>query len=202
MTRWLPAAIAVLSLTGCAHLPVGSDDLSNDARRAALATVAAWDMRGRLAVDAGGRGFSGSFDWQQRAAALDLNVRGPLGAGVLHVAGTPSSMTFTARGETRTLTDPESELSALLGWWLPVGSLHAWLLGLTDPLFPASAENGADGTLAAFEQRQWRAVFPTYQLETLPGRPPGVLVPRRIDLTHGELKLRLTIDEWRPATSP
>jgi len=201
MTRWLLPAIAVILLPACAHLPVGSDGLSYDARRTALATVAAWDIRGRLAVDAGGRAFTGSFDWHQRADALDLAVRGPLGAGVLHVAGTPSSMTFTARGETRTLTDPEPELSALLGWWLPVGSLRAWLLGLTDPDFRASTENGADGTLAAFEQRQWRATFPTYQLAALPGRQTGVLVPRRIDLAHGELKLRLTIDDWRP-TSP
>ena len=92
---------------------------------------------------------------------------------------------------------PETELSALLGWWLPVGSLHAWLLGLTDPKFRASSENGADGTLAAFEQRQWQVTFPAYQLATLSGRAPGVLVPRRVDLTHGELKLRLTIDDWR-----
>jgi outer membrane lipoprotein LolB len=186
-------------LSACAHVPVGSDGLSYDARRAALATVGSWDMRGRLAVDAGGRGFSGSFDWRQRADALDLNVRGPIGAGVLHVAGTPAAMTFTARGETRTLTDPEAELSGLLGWWLPVGSLHAWLLGLTDPKFGASAENGADGTLAAFEQRSWRVALPMYQLATVPSRQTGVLVPRRIDLVHGELKLKVTIDEWRPA---
>jgi outer membrane lipoprotein LolB len=178
---------------------VGSDGLSYDARRAALTTVDTWEMRGRLAVDSGGRAFQGSFDWHQRADELDLAVRGPLGAGVLHVAGTPSSMTFTARGETHTLTDPETELSALLGWWLPVGSLRAWLLGLTDPAYRANSENGADGTLAAFEQRQWRVALPTYQLATLAGRAPGVLVPRRIDLTHGELKLRLTIDDWRPA---
>lgn len=202
MTRWLLPAIALTLLSACAHAPVGSDGMSYDARRAALATVGSWDMRGRLAVDAGGRGFSGSFDWRQRADALDLNVRGPIGAGVLHVAGTPAAMTFTARGETRTLTDPEAELSGLLGWWLPVGSLHAWLLGLTDPAFRASTENGADGTLAAFEQRQWRAAFPSYQLVMVPGRQTGALVPRRIDLTHGELKLRLTIDDWRPTSSP
>jgi outer membrane lipoprotein LolB len=201
MTRWLLPAVAIVLQAACAHLPVGSDGLSYDARRTALTTVNAWDMRGRLAVDAGGRAFTGSFDWHQRADALDLAVRGPLGAGVLHVAGTPSSMTFTARGETRTLTDPEADLSALLGWWLPVGSLHAWLLGLTDPKFRANAENGADGTLAAFEQRDWRATFAAYQLATVPDRQIGVLVPRRIDLVHGELKLRLTIDDWRP-TSP
>jgi len=201
MTRWLLPAIAVLLLSACAQVPLGSDHLGYDARRDALTRVDAWEMRGRLAVDTGGRAFQGSFAWHQRADMLDLAVRGPLGAGVLHVAGTPSSMTFTARGDTRTLTDPEAELSALLGWWLPVGSLHAWLLGLTDTKFRASSENGTDGTLAAFEQRQWRVTLPTYQLATIPGHTPGVLVPKRIDLAHGELKLRLTIDDWRP-TNP
>ncbi len=201
MTRWLSPAIAVLVLSACAHLPVGNDGLSYDDRRHALTSVDAWDIRGRLAVNAGGRGFQGRFDWHQHADALDLTVRGPLGAGVLQVVGTPSHMTFTARGETRTLTDPEAELSGLLGWWLPVGSLHAWLLGLTDPAFRASAEKGADGTLSALEQRLWRVAFPAYQLAAIPGRAAGVLVPQRIDLAHDDITLRLTIDDWRPANA-
>jgi outer membrane lipoprotein LolB len=200
MNRWLLPALAALCLPACMHLPVASDGLSYDDRRATLAGVDAWEMRGRLAVDAGGRAFQGSFNWQQRADALDLAVRGPLGAGVLQVSGTTSKMTFTARGETRVLTDPETELSSLLGWWLPVGSLHAWLLGLTDPAFRATTQSGTDGTLAGFEQRTWSVMFPTYQIAMLSERSPGVLVPRRIDLAHGELKLRLTVDEWRPAT--
>jgi outer membrane lipoprotein LolB len=200
MKRRLLSVAAALVLSACATLPTGSDGLSYEARRGALEAVGAWEIRGRLAVDTGERGFQGSFDWRQQADALDLSVRGPLGAGVLQVVGTPSSMMFTARGETRTLTDPERELSALLGWWLPVGSLHAWLLGLTDPGFRASIENGTGGTLAGFEQRLWRISFPTYQLAMLAGDGNGVLIPRRIDLAHGDLKLRLTIDDWRPKT--
>jgi outer membrane lipoprotein LolB len=200
MKLWLASVAAALALAACATLPVGTDGLSYDARRHLLQGIDAWEIRGRLAVDTGQRGFQGSFDWQQQADSLDLSVRGPLGAGVLQVVGTPSSMMFTARGETRTLTDPEPDLSALLGWWLPVGSLHAWLLGLTDPGFRASIENGTDGTLAGFEQRLWRISFPTYQLAMLAGDGNGVLIPRRIDLMHGDLKLRLTIDDWRPKT--
>jgi outer membrane lipoprotein LolB len=201
MNRWPLLVAAALALAACAHLPVGTDGLSYDARRQLLEGVDAWEIRGRLAVDTGQRGFQGSFDWRQRADSLDLSVRGPLGAGVLEVAGTPRSMTFTARGETRTLTDPEAELSTLLGWWLPVGSLHAWLLGLADPGFRATLENGTDGTLAGLEQRLWHVAFPTYQLAMLADDANGVLVPRRIDLTHGDLKLRLTIDDWRPKTA-
>jgi outer membrane biogenesis lipoprotein LolB len=109
-------------------------------------------------------------------------------------------LTVTARGETRTLTDPETELSALLGWWLPVSSLADWLLGFPDRNFGAATEPGADGALAALEQRLWRVVYPSYGLAPIANRQ--VLIPSRIDLTHGQLALRLTIDDWEPANAP
>jgi outer membrane lipoprotein LolB len=189
---------AVLLLAGCATLPTGPDGLSFEQRRDALEAVAAWEMRGRLAVDTGDRAFQGSFSWRQRQDSLDLAVRGPLGQGVLQVVGPPQTLTMTARGETRTLTDPEAELSALLGWWLPVGSLPAWLLGLPDQDFRYSTEPGTDGTLAALEQRLWRVDFSAYQLASMTNETSRVLVPRRIEMKYGELALRLTIDDWHP----
>ncbi len=57
--------------------------------------------------------------------------------------------------------------------------------------------SGTDGTLASFEQRLWRVAFASYQLAPAKadtGSP--LLVPRRIDLEHGDLRLRLTIDDW------
>ena len=116
------------------------------------------------------------------------------------MAGKPDALLVTARGETRTLTDPETELSELLGWWLPVASLPHWLLGLPDDGFRADTEPGTDGTLAALDQRLWHVAYPTYGLTPLASTNSEVLLPRRIDLTHGELKLRLTIDDWQPTT--
>jgi outer membrane lipoprotein LolB len=194
-TRWLAPLLAAAWLSGCANLPVGTDGLSYEQRRTQLQSVDSWEIRGRLAVDTGGRAFQGSFNWQQKADALDLAVRGPLGAGVLQVSGNPSALTVTARGDTRVLADPESDLSALLGWWLPVGSLHAWLLGLPDPGFDATTRAGQDGTLAAFDQRQWHVEYSTYQLAPA-ANASMLLVPRRIDLAHGDLRLRLTIDDF------
>jgi outer membrane lipoprotein LolB len=207
MTRGLAplsgATLTAALLAACAHLPVGDDGLSYEQRRTRLEAVAAWEMRGRLAVQTGDGAFQGRFSWQQRADALELAVRGPLGAGVLEVNGTPSALKVTARGDTRVLEDPETQLSELLGWWLPVGSLHAWLLGLPDPKFKASTELGNDGTLATLEQRLWRVAFASYQLAPAKaGAESRLLVPRRIDLTHGELHLRLTIDDWHSAAAP
>jgi outer membrane biogenesis lipoprotein LolB len=77
--------------------------------------------------------------------------------------------------------------------------LPGWLLGLPDPEFRAETRPGADGTLAALDQRLWHVAYPAYQLVDAAGTAGDVLVPRRIDLTHEGLELRLTIDEWRPA---
>jgi outer membrane biogenesis lipoprotein LolB len=96
-----------------------------------------------------------------------------------------------ARGETWELTDPESELSALLGWWLPVRSFSAWLLGFPDPNFAADTTIGPDDALQSLEQRRWSLNYESYRLAD------GVLVPRRIDLAHQDLELRVIVDRWQ-----
>jgi outer membrane lipoprotein LolB len=182
---------------GCAHLQVGTDGLSFDERRARLETIDTLAVRGRLAVDTGDRAFQGSFDWRESGEELTLVVRGPLGGGIMEINGTADALELTARGETQVLIDPEEQLSAIVGWWLPVGSLHSWLLGTPDPGFPAQTEPRSDGTLAWLEQRLWRVDFVSYQLLGEDGTGPSILVPRRIDLAHGDLSLRVTLDRWR-----
>jgi outer membrane lipoprotein LolB len=191
-----------MSLTACARLQVGTDGLSYSARRSRLEAVDAWEMRGRLVVDTGDGGFQGSFNWQQRDDALELLVRGPLRNGVLQVEGRTDELTVTARGKTQTLTDPEVQLSELLGWWLPVASLPHWLLGLPDAGFNAVTETGTDGTLASLEQRLWRVDYPAYGLAPIDGpNSTEVLIPRRMKLTHAALTLTLTIDDWKPTAA-
>ena len=199
--RFSSALLALGMLGGCAHLTTGSDGRNLEQRRQALEAVSAWEMRGRLTVDTGERAVQGRFNWRQDADALELVVRNPLGAGILRVEGPPDAMTVTARGETRTLTDPETELSELVGWWLPVASLRNWLLGFPDRSFRADTVAGADGTLASLEQRLWRVDYPAYGLAATSGTGNQVLVPRRIDMSYGALTLKLTIDDWEPTTT-
>jgi outer membrane lipoprotein LolB len=189
------ALLAAVLLAGCAHLEPGDDGLSFGERRLRLESIPAWEMRGRLAVNTGERAFQGSFRWAQDDAHSTLTVRGPLGGGILEVAGSPDRMLVTARGEQRVLEDPETELSALLGWWMPVDSLRAWLLGLPDPGFRANTRIGAGTVLEALDQRLWHVEYASYQLSD------GLLVPRRIDMAHGALELRLTVDAWSSTAS-
>ncbi len=192
-TGWL-ASLAVLASGGCAHVPLGEDGLSYPQRRARLEAVQSWRMQGRIAIDTGERAFQGRFRWQQDADALELSIHSPLGAGIMEVAGPPERLTVRARGETWELMDPEPELSALLGWWLPVRSLKSWVLGFSDPAFAAREQLGPDRALRSLEQRLWQLTYQSYQLAD------GLLMPRRIDLSHGNLALRVIVDRWQPSS--
>lgn len=196
--RAAAALVCAATLSACATLPSGTDGLNLERRREALESIDRWEMRGRLTVDAGDRGVQGRFNWTQDGDALELVVRNPLGAGVLRVAGRPDALTVTARGETRTLKDAEVELSELVGWWLPVTSLSSWLLGFPDDGFRAASALGQDGTLASIEQRLWHVAYQSYGLAPIDATGEQVLVPSRIEMSHRELTLRLTIDDWEP----
>jgi outer membrane lipoprotein LolB len=184
--------LAAAALAGCAHVtPVAeTDGLDFRERQMRLTALDGWEMRGRLAVDTGERAFQARFRWRQDADSMLLAVNGPFGAGSFQIDGTDEEMTVRARGERWTLSDPETDLSALFGWWLPVGSLKDWLIGLPDTLYDARTRFSRGGTLASLEQRLWDVEYPEYRLSD------GLLVPRKIDMSHGRLELRLTVDSW------
>ena len=187
----LAPALLAAGLSGCAHAPAGHDQFSYPERRSYLERLDNWDARGRIVVNTGEQAFLGRFQWRQTADSMDLSIRGPLGAGLLQITGPPDRLTVRARGEDWELTDPEAELSALLGWWLPVRSLGSWLLGFPDPNFPAETSLGPDDALQSFEQRRWQLTYQSYQLAD------GIMLPRRIDLAHQDLELRVIVDRWQ-----
>ncbi|HEX6994220.1 MAG TPA: lipoprotein insertase outer membrane protein LolB [Gammaproteobacteria bacterium] len=190
MIRVVLLAAVLVAAAGCQRALVEHDGLGFDERRARLAAIQAWEMRGRIAVETGERGFPATFRWRQDGDVSTLVIRGPFGAGAVEVTGSPERMVVTARGEQHVLEDPEQELSELLGWWVPVESLRTWLLGLPDPAYEADTRIGRANVLTALEQRLWRLEYEGYQLAE------GVLVPRRIDMSHDELEVRLRIDDW------
>jgi outer membrane lipoprotein LolB len=186
-------AAAMLLAVGCARTPVVSDGIGFRERQVRLDAIDAWEMRGRLAIDTGERAVQARFRWRQEHEALSLTVRGiMLGAGSFRIDGSPEALTVTARGESRVLTDPEEELSRMFGWWLPVTSLPAWLLGLPDPGFAARIDRGPGGTVKAMEQRAWMLDYFDYQLSQ------NLLIPRSMELKWGTLALRLNVDDFEP----
>lgn len=199
----LAALAATLAVGACATLRVGTDGLSFAEREARLTAVPAWEARGSIEVESAGETFAGLFTWIQDGEHLTLNVRHRSRVNVLLVEGTPDALVVTARGGERyELDTPEADLSALFdgarenAFTLPVTSFRAWLLGLPDAAHRADVDRGADGTLERLTQRLWDIRYPAYQLAASPGG--DTLVPREIELTHGDLSLHVTVRQWAP----
>ena len=195
---WSAAALIGLAcavVSGCAHLRSVEDGLSYEERRTRLLETPGWRMNGRIAVNTGAEAFQGRFRWRQTEDEVELSISNPLGMSVLQVSGPQERLTVRAGGETWELADPEPELSALLGWWLPVRSLDSWLLGHADPDFGADRQLSPTRTeLRTLDQRLWRLTYQSYRLHE------GLLLPRRIDLAHGALELRVFVDGWQPSS--
>jgi outer membrane lipoprotein LolB len=187
MTARLALVGAALALTGCVHLETVDDGLGFERRQVELGAIPDWDIRGAIAVDTGERSYQSRFSWNQRGDELELDVRGRLGVGSFRIEGDGSRLAVEAQGETRILTDPERQLSEMLGWWLPVTSAEHWLLGRPDPDYPESSTRGRFDTLARLAQRDWQISYDDYQIAE------GRLVPRRITLSYAPLTLALTI---------
>ncbi|MGD8808607.1 MAG: lipoprotein insertase outer membrane protein LolB [Gammaproteobacteria bacterium] len=191
---WLTAA-AALVLFGCANLstrePVRADR-SFDARAAALNAVTHWEMRGRIAVDTGEDAWQGRFNWWQEGETLRLVIRGPVGGRAVEITGDGNTLTVRARRETHVLSDPEAQLSELLGWWMPISSLPSWLLGLPDERFSSSSAVLRSGLLRGLEQRDWVMRYGDY------ARHDTALIPAGITFVHPPLELVVTIDDWSP----
>ena len=190
----LAAIVAVLALAGCAatrdavDLPpiAGWGD-----RTAVLGQVRDWKFKGRIAVRTGDDGFNAKFDWQQRGAAFDARVSGPLGIGTLRIEGDGRSLLLTARdGVATELEDAEFELRWRYGWTIPVESLRYWALGIPDPGSPAVTELDDEGRLAHLEQSGWTVRISRY------GEGGGQPMPRSLTATNADTRVRMVIDRW------
>ena len=195
------AALAVSSalLSGCrtvshhATSAVSAQALAGldwPARRAWLQDRARFSLQGKVAVTAGGDGFSGHLRWSQQDRLSTLNLEGPLGVGGLRVDSDGQRMDL-ARGSGQKLDGAaaRAELEAHLGFEPPLMHLRYWIQGVPDPGLPAVETLDGAQRLAALAQDGWEIAYGAYQNQ------PGGL-PQRLSLTRAGVRVRLVIDSW------
>jgi outer membrane lipoprotein LolB len=190
--------ILAMVLSGCVTQDADTSrpgDASFTERERRLRSVSNWEMRGRIAVDTGNDAWQGRFTWWQDADALRVLIRGPLNSRPVEITGDGAELTVRTRRETRVLEDPESQLSELLGWWLPITSLPSWLLGLPDERYPAATIVLENDVLSTLVQRAWELQYGAYELQDF------AQIPASIRLANAPLELVVTIDAWGPVSS-
>jgi outer membrane lipoprotein LolB len=183
--------VSVLALgAGCATVPKPGVPPAVD-----LQQLDRWQARGRLGVSGPESGGSGSFDWQQRGDRTELQIRGPVGVGSVHLQlrgdpADPQLQLETADGRKLESAAAWSELEARLGAAVPAGNLRYWMLGLAAPGEHRWHEPTQDGVVT-LEQGGWRIDYQRYSTE------PGARVPVKMNASNGAARVRIVVDRWR-----
>ncbi|MEQ1601681.1 MAG: lipoprotein insertase outer membrane protein LolB [Methylophilaceae bacterium] len=191
-----------LFLAGCAALPSTAlrqpENLPEIHRQHMqdLAKIRQFNLNGRIGVQANGKGFSGTAQWQHERGANqipkdDIALFSPLGSQFATIKTAPEGVTLvTADRKTYTARDAESLTYEVLGWRLPVTGLADWILGHPTSGLAELTHWDALGRITRLKQNGWEIEYPQY-IEI-----DGFQLPNKINLRNHELSLKLVIKEW------
>ncbi len=164
-------------------------------REAALASLAAWSLQGRVALSNGRDGGSGRIDWKQDGQRYDVALSAPVTRQSWRLSGDADGAQLEGlEGGTRSGADATSLLLEATRWEIPVAALSSWARGLR-----AGGEHGvavigygSDSRLARIEQGGWVIDYGGWRASAI----PGIELPNRLDATRGDARVRLIVDRW------
>lgn len=191
--------MAALLAAGCATAPKPgiTDAGAWELRQEALSGVDQWRVGGRISVRTGEEAAHGRLQWQQEGDRYDVRISGPFGSGTVRLAGDPAAATlWVDRQPPIRSNDPEVLLYRQTGWWIPVGALRYWMLGLPDPQMESDRKLDGRGRLELLRQAGWEIRFLDYE------RRGGLELPGRIFVSKGEGEVKVAVQRWSVPVEP
>jgi outer membrane lipoprotein LolB len=183
--RWWSLLLAGM-LGGCALLP----SAPAPAMRPAQPETAPFALNGRIAVKYNGSRHSAGLRWTHTAQADEILLLAPLGQTAARVYCDAQSATLDDGDKRYQAGNAEALMQQVLGWYLPLGGLHHWVLGLPEAGSPVQIERNGNGQIAVLRQSGWEVHYQRY-----PDDKPDSL-PTRLQLSREGLQVQLLIDEW------
>jgi outer membrane lipoprotein LolB len=156
-----------------------------------IAQIKQFSLKGRLGLQASGKGFSGQLQWQHDALLDDVILLSPLGNQVALIKKTPRQVTLTdAKGQTLSAENAEILTEKTLGWQLPLAGLADWSLGKPSQASMSTSTWDQLGRLTSLKQEGWLIEYQSYT-----NAAPYTL-PNRLTLRRDQVYLKLIIDDW------
>lgn len=201
MIRALCIAVVAACLAACASAPLRTPEppVPWPERRAALQAQEAFALSGRVAVSTPANGFNASLRWRQAGEVSEVSLDGPLGVGGAEIELRGDDLDLrTSRGEHLEGEAAHEALLREVGFPLPLAALRYWLRGVPAP--GAAADEVLDEArqrLTRLVQAGWEIDYAAY-LDSTARSAGDMALPRRLEVRHGETRVRLVIDRWLP----
>ncbi len=160
-------------------------------RELGLASLSRWSVIGRIAVQAGKEGWSGTIHWFQQEQNYALEIRGPVGTGTARLnRSVERSVLQMPDGQSFSGQDARVLLLEHFGWDIPIDALQLWMLGRFDPALDKQFELDDQGRLLHFRQAGWDVEYKRY------ARMGNFDLPEKVFAHSERAQLRLFVDEW------
>ena len=188
------AALILALIAGCRTAPPTLPPSAPwETRRPQLQAREHFQLKGRVAVAAGGEGFNASLHWTQEGERSQLTLEGPLGVGGAQLTASGNDLTLvTSRGEVVDSAAAHAALAERLGFDPPLAALRYWVLGVPDPAEPATESlDPAQQRLKALTQDGWHVDYQSYTSAN--GEP----LPARLTMQRDTVRVRLLVDDWQ-----
>ncbi len=200
--RLLGPALLLCLLSACQTVPpTAENDLDGKLRQKILKREVSYATKGRLSLTTLEATNQASFTLNVDNKDLVLQLSGPFGVGAvrLEVIDGQGRVISARHGDIK-LQNTQEELTALLGYPVPLDAIRFWALGLAEPGKPAQRTMMANGRLlSALEQGRWRVEFQQYQTVQLHRGEDqySVELPRKVQLSSPEVRILMVFRHWR-----
>ncbi|MSP86172.1 MAG: outer membrane lipoprotein LolB [Methylotenera sp.] len=187
----------VALLQACASAPV-SKSVENAPSNAIyqqhlqrIAAIQQFSIKGRIGVQADGKGFSGRLTWQHDNVSDDIALYSPLGGQIASIKRTVEKVTLEdAKGNSISAADAEMLTQTALGWRLPLTGLADWSLGRPARNTAQASVWDAQGHLISLKQDGWDIEYQNYSAQN------GYFLPNKILLKSEGVTLKLLVEQW------
>jgi outer membrane lipoprotein LolB len=180
--------ICCCALAGCVSTRPLRPASTWQQRLGELQNAAAWQLDGRAAVALGAQGWQATLNWRQSDNTAEVHLSGPFGIGALVLKQSAEGLSLNGAPPSDAVL---SQVQDKLGFDLPIENLHYWLLGVPNPASTFDLSRNDQDRAAALSQAGWSITYDRY----LP--VAGDLLPGRLVLTRGDVRVRIFIDHWQ-----
>ena len=185
------------TLAACSSLPTQAPTTTpaslslHQQHLASLSRIEQFELKGRLGVQADGKGYSASLLWQHNADQDDIRIYSPLGGQLARIQKNVDGIRFEdAKGQVSVGKDAESLTQAMLGWRLPLGGLADWALGRPANSAMASLTWDEAGHTLTLNEVDWTIAYQQYQAS------PTAFLPHKLSLKNERLQLKIIVEKW------
>jgi outer membrane lipoprotein LolB len=188
--RLLLTSIGCCALAACASTrPVQPPSVAWDQRVNTLQNAGTWQLDGRAAVALGTQGWQATLTWRQADDTAELHLAGPFGIGAVVLKQTPAGLSYNGAPPSDAVL---AQVQEKLGFDLPIDDLHYWLLGVPNPGSSCELKRNEQDRAKSLSQAGWSVDYDRY----IP--VAGDLLPARLVLSRGDVRVRIVIDHWDP----